>query len=69
MKYAVTILLLAIVATCVSAQYVTTWGVQTGRLLAEERVVVSSGWLQVRERTVTFRSVSAGLNLSCFHFS
>lgn len=60
MKLFATIFLLAIGAACISAQIATFWGnVATTRLLAEHKVVVSSSWLQVKERTVTYRSVSA----------
>lgn len=60
MKFAAAILLLALGVACISAQRVTVWGnIQNGRLLAEQRVVVTSNWLQVKERTVTYRSVSA----------
>lgn len=59
MKFAVAILLLAIGATCISAQYITSWGdVHNTRVLYQQKVEVASGWLQVRDRTVTYRSVS-----------
>lgn len=61
MKFAATFLLLAIGAACINAQHVISWGdVTNTRLLAEQRVTVASTWLQIKERTVTYRSVSAG---------
>lgn len=60
MRLVAAIFLLAIGAACISAQVVTSWGnVVNTKLLAEHRVVVTSNWLQVKERTVTFKSVSA----------
>lgn len=60
MKLAVVILLLAIGVQCNRAQYITSWGnVQSTQILVEQKVLVPSGWLQVREHTVTYRSVSA----------
>lgn len=58
MKFAVTILLLAIGAICASAQHITTWGdVKNMRILAEERIDVKPTWMRVKERTVSYRSV------------
>lgn len=59
MKFLATFLLLAVAATCISAQRQTVWGdVHNTRILSEQKVVVSSQILRVQERTVTYRSVS-----------
>lgn len=68
MKFFATFLLLVIAASCISAQHVTSWGnVNTGRILAEEKVVVAGSILQVQERTVTYRSVSIGWSFDVAH--
>lgn len=59
MKFAVTIFLLAIGAICISAQHVTSWGnTFNTKVLAEQSVDADPGWFQVRERKVTYKSVS-----------
>lgn len=62
MKFVATILLLIIIGdACISAhaQNVTIWGnVHNTRILAEQHVIVTSNWWQIKERTVTYRSVS-----------
>lgn len=62
MKFIATFLLLAIGVACINAQYPTAWGVTTGPILAQEKIVVDSSWFQIKERTVTYRSVSTALN-------
>lgn len=65
MKFFATILLLAVAATCISAEKQTVWGdVLHTRILLEQKVEVPSKILKVQERTVTYRSVSVGW--ACF---
>lgn len=63
MKFAATIVLLAIGAACISAQHATVWGdVKNTSFMGQEAVTVTSSWLQVIERTIEYHSVSADSN-------
>lgn len=66
MKLAAIAALLVIGAACISSQYVTIWGdVVNTRIMAEQRVTVSSSWMQIKERTINYSSVSADSNKDC----
>lgn len=59
MKLFAALLLLAIVASCINAQQVTTWGdVVSTKVLAEQKTSASSSFMKVQERTVTYQSVN-----------
>lgn len=59
MKFAAIVFLLIVGIASISAQNNTVWeDVINTRLLLTQRVDVPKGWLRVRERQVTYRSVS-----------
>lgn len=59
MNLTVAVLLLTVGAVFIDAQHVTSWGnVQSSKLLAEQKIEVAGGWFQVRERFVSYQSVS-----------
>lgn len=59
MKLFAVLLLLAIVASCINAQHVTSWGdVKNTKILAEQKTEVGGSILKVTERTVSYQSVN-----------
>lgn len=60
MKFTLIAVLLAIGASCIAAQRITTWGdVVNTRILAQENVIAKSAILRVQNRTSHYRSVSS----------